>query len=182
MGLVPEFVRAGSWVADPAFGCMWPWGVLAGTDLVLFVSSMAPGIFLTFRSCDPACGFCCTMSAPGSSGEAGVMGTPAPLLCQKCKQPTTMTLSCATGRNPLLRACNGCQATERWLTRAAAKPKCVEEETEDQRAKRMAALKVKEDLKKKHLKKKCNGIASKRPRGPWRTATRSGTSAQQLVW
>ena len=36
--------------------------------------------------------------------------------------------------------------------------------------------------KKKHLKKKCNGIASKRPRGPWRTATRSGTSAQQLVW
>ena len=49
MGLVPEFVRAGSWVPDPAFGCMWPWGVLAGTDLVLFVSSMAPGIFLTFR-------------------------------------------------------------------------------------------------------------------------------------
>ena len=60
-----------------------------------------------------------------------------------------MSGSAATGRNPLLRACNGCLATDRWLTRSTSKPKNNRPETEDEKSRRASALKVKEELKKK---------------------------------
>ena len=59
-----------------------------------------------------------------------------------------MSKSSATGRNALLRACNGCLATDRWLTRITTKPK-NREETEDEKHRRTNAVKIKEDLKKK---------------------------------
>ena len=73
----------------------------------------------------------------------------APLVCQKCKEATSMSGSAATGRNPLLRACNGCLATDRWLTRSTSKPKNNRPGTEDEKSRRASALKVKEELKKK---------------------------------
>ena len=73
----------------------------------------------------------------------------APLMCQKCGQATSVTQSAPTGRNPLLRACNGCQATDRWLSRSVAKPKEGKQESEEDKERRSAAAKVKEDLKKK---------------------------------
>ena len=73
----------------------------------------------------------------------------APLMCQKCCQATSMTQSSPTGRNPLLRACNNCQATDRWLNRSVAKPKEGKQESEEDKERRSAAAKVKEDLKKK---------------------------------
>ena len=68
------------------------------------------------------------MAAAGS-GDPAAGGNSAlgALHCQKCGQPTTMSLSSATGRNALLRACNGCLATDRWLSRITAKPKNREE-------------------------------------------------------
>ena len=92
-------------------------------------------------------------NASASTGGEG-MGAPPPLLCQKCGDLTTMSTSSATGRNHLLRACNGCLATDRWLTRATAKPKNNKEESEENRARRLNANKVKEDLKKKSPEEK----------------------------
>ena len=89
------------------------------------------------------------MAAAGS-GDPAAGGNSAlgALHCQKCGQPTTMSLSSATGRNALLRACNGCLATDRWLSRITAKPK-NREETEDEKQRRTNGLNIKEDLKKK---------------------------------
>ena len=99
-------------------------------------------------------------SADGTNSNAGAstggegMGAPPPLTCQKCGDITTMSTSAATGRNHLLRACNGCLATDRWLTRATAKPKSDKDESEDARVRRLNASKVKEDLKKKSPEEK----------------------------
>ena len=68
----------------------------------------------------------------------------APLMCQKCSQATSMTQSAPTGRNPLLRACNACLATDRWLNRSVAKPKEGKPESEEDKERRTAAAKVKE--------------------------------------
>ncbi|CAE7367927.1 unnamed protein product [Symbiodinium sp. CCMP2592] len=90
------------------------------------------------------------MAAAGSAEEPAASGETAlgALSCQKCGQSTTMSLSSATGRNPLLRACNGCLATDRWITRITTKPK-NREETEDETQRRANGLRIKEDLKKK---------------------------------
>ena len=89
------------------------------------------------------------MAAAGS-GDPAAGGNSAlgALHCQKCGQPTTMSLSSATGRNALLRACSGCLATDRWLSRITAKPK-NREEAEDEKQRRTNGLNIKEDLKKK---------------------------------
>ena len=101
---------------------------------------------------------CCSvvkMAAAGSSQGSAAGGETAlgALHCQKCGQPTTMSLSSATGRNALLRACNGCLATDRWINRITAKPK-NREETEDEKQRRTNGLKIKEDLKKKSPEEK----------------------------
>ncbi|CAE7197809.1 unnamed protein product [Symbiodinium sp. CCMP2592] len=96
------------------------------------------------------------MAAAGSAGEpAAASGETAlgALCCQKCGQSTTMSLSSATGRNPLLRACNGCLATDRWISRITTKPK-NREETEDEKQRRANGMKIKEDLKKKSAEEK----------------------------
>ena len=80
-----------------------------------------------------------------SSSQVGI--APA-LLCQKCGETTNMASSCATGRNPLLRACNSCLATEKWLNRSLTKPK-GREETEEEKGRRLNAQKVKDELKAK---------------------------------
>ncbi|CAE7235577.1 unnamed protein product [Symbiodinium sp. CCMP2592] len=86
----------------------------------------------------------------------------APLVCQKCQEPTTMSCSSATGRNPLLRACNGCLATERWLTRASARPKVGKTESEQDKERRVSALQVKEDLKQKTPEEKAQWYQSQK--------------------
>ncbi|CAE7038535.1 unnamed protein product [Symbiodinium sp. CCMP2592] len=86
----------------------------------------------------------------------------APLVCQKCQEPTTMSCSSATGRNPLLRACNGCLATERWLTRSSARPKVGKTESEQDKERRVSALQVKEDLKKKTPEEKAQWYQSQK--------------------
>ena len=95
------------------------------------------------------------MAAAGSSQGSAAGGETAlgALHCQKCGQPTTMSLSSATGRNALLRACNGCLATDRWINRITAKPK-KREETEDEKQRRTNGLRIKEDLKKKSPEEK----------------------------
>ena len=88
-----------------------------------------------------------SQGAPASDGSG--FGAPEQLLCQKCGDHTSMGQSAATGRNPLLRACNACLATDRWLARSQHKPKNGRPETEEEKTRRANACKVKEDLKKK---------------------------------
>ena len=73
-----------------------------------------------------------------------------------------MSQSAATGRNPLLRACNACLATDRWLTRSTNKPKNNRAETEDEKNRRASALKVKEYLKKKTPEEKAAWYADQK--------------------
>ncbi|CAE7216732.1 unnamed protein product [Symbiodinium natans] len=86
-------------------------------------------------------------STPTPSEASGSQtGLVPALLCQKCGEATNMASSSATGRNPLLRACNGCCATEKWLNRSLAKPK-GRDETEEEKARRLNAQKIKDELK-----------------------------------
>eukprot|EP00972_Heterocapsa_arctica_P015414 2271706-Heterocapsa_arctica.AAC.1 len=53
-----------------------------------------------------------------SSSSRGAVPPIDKLVCMKCVEPTTVTLSQAAGsRNPFRRCCNDCGATDKWYHR-----------------------------------------------------------------
>ena len=121
-------------------------------------------------------------STPTPSEASGSQtGLVPALLCQKCGEATNMASSSATGRNPLLRACNGCCATEKWLNRSLAKPK-GRDETEEEKARRLNAQKIKDELKAtRRPKTGRSGLQNKSFPEPKKITEQSEPSALQLA-
>ena len=95
-----------------------------------------------------------------------------------------MSCSSATGRNPLLKACNASLATERWLTRASAIPKVAKTQSDQDKERRLSAAPVKKDLKKKTPQEKAKWYQSQklqRAKEEQSKKSRSGRSRVQFL-
>jgi uncharacterized protein CbrC (UPF0167 family) len=90
-------------------------------------------------------------SSPEVCSPCGV--SPSGVSCTKCKEITTVSESSpAGGRNPLLRVCNPCSATDKCLTRQAGSSKADTKKrkslpSEQEKAAQDAAKKIIDDVK-----------------------------------
>ena len=65
------------------------------------------------------------------------------LSCRKCNTETTTASSLANGKNPLLRNCLDCVATDKWLLRICRKEADIESDVQRERREKGEATKKK---------------------------------------